>query len=91
MTRPAETGIFRGITRTTHFEVARKRLGLQIEERGFSVDEAKAAREAFITAATTVVMPIVAIDGQPIANGYPGSIALSLRQEFFDVAEKTQA
>ncbi len=90
VTRPAETGILRGITRTTLFEVA-KRLGLQIEERGFSVDEAKAAREAFITAATTVVMPIVAIDGQPIANGYPGSIALSLRQEFFDVAEKTQA
>ena len=90
VTRPAESGILRGITRTTMFDVARK-LGLQIEERGFSVAEAKAAREAFITAATTVVMPVVEIDGQPVANGHPGSIALSVRQAFFDIAEKTQA
>jgi D-alanine transaminase len=90
VTRPAERGILRGITRTTLFDVARS-LGLKIEERGFTVDEAKAAREAFITAATTVVMPVVAIDGQPVANGHPGSIALSLRQAFFDVAEKRLA
>src|SRR5262245_57803492 len=90
VTRPAESGILRGITRTTIFDVARQ-LGLQIEERGFSVDEAKAAREAFISAASTVVMPVVAIDGQPVANGHPGSVALSLRAAFFDVAEKIQA
>ena len=48
VTRPAEHGILRGITRTTLFDVAAK-LGLKIEERGFSVEEAKAAREAFIT------------------------------------------
>ena len=65
--------------------------GSTIEERGFTVAEAKAAREAFITAATTVVMPVVAIDGDPVANGHPGSIALSLRSAFFDVAEKTRA
>ncbi len=90
MTRPAEHGILRGITRTTLFDLAAK-LGLKIEERGFTVDEAKAAREAFITAATTVVMPVVAIDDQPVANGHPGSIALLLRSAFFDVAEKTRA
>jgi D-alanine transaminase len=90
VTRPAESGILRGITRTTLFDLAAK-LGLQIEERGFTVAEAKAAREAFITAATTVVMPVVAIDGEPVANGHPGSIALSLRDGFFDVAEKTRA
>jgi D-alanine transaminase len=90
VTRPAESGILRGITRTTIFDVAAQ-LGLEIEERGFSVDEAKAAREAFISAASTVVMPVVAIDGQPVANGHPGSVALSLREAFFDVAEKTQA
>ncbi len=64
---------------------------MTIEERGFSVAEAKAAREAFISSATTIAMPVVAIDGDPIANGHPGSVALSLRQAFFDVAEKTQA
>jgi D-alanine transaminase len=90
VTRPADEGILRGITRTTLFAVA-KSLGLVIEERYFSVEEAKAAREAFITSATTVVMPVVAIDGQPIANGHPGSVALSLREAFFDVAEKRPA
>ncbi len=90
VTRPAEHGILRGVTRATVFDVAAK-LGLAIEERGFSVDEAKAARESFITAATTVVMPVVRIDGDPVANGHPGSVALSLRNAFFDVAEKTQA
>ncbi|MGO4449608.1 D-amino-acid transaminase [Phyllobacterium sp. TAF24] len=88
VTRQAETGILRGITRTTIFDVAKK-LGLKIEERGFSVEEAKRAREVFMTAATTVVMPIVAIDGESVANGHPGTIALSLREAFFDIAEKT--
>jgi len=90
VTRPAEHGILRGITRTTVIDVAAK-LGLTIEERGFTVTEAKQAREVFITAATMLVMPIVAIDGDPVANGHPGSVALSLRQAFFDVAEKTKA
>ena len=90
VTRPAENGILRGVTRTTLFDLAKK-LGLRIEERAFSVDEAKRAREAFISAATTLVMPVVSIDGSIIANGSPGSIALSLRDAFFDVAEKIRA
>lgn len=88
VTRPAEYGILRGITRTTIFDVAKK-LGLKIEERGFSVDEAKKAKEVFMTAASTVVMPIVAIDGESVANGHPGTTTLSLREAFFDIAEKT--
>lgn len=88
VTRHAENGILRGITRTTLIEVAKK-LGLKFEERYFSVEEAQRAREAFITSATTIVMPVVQIDGQAVANGHPGSVALSLRSEFFDVAEKT--
>ena len=90
VTRPAEHGILRGITRTTLFDVAAS-LGLKIEERGFSVAEAKAAREAFISSATTIAMPVVAIDGDPVANGHPGSVVLSLRGAFFDVAEKRLA
>ncbi|MGD9915822.1 MAG: D-amino-acid transaminase [Rhizobiaceae bacterium] len=88
VTRPAETGILRGITRTVVIDIA-ARLGLKVEERGFTVDEARSAKEAFITSATTVVMPVVAIDGRSIANGHPGSLTLSLREAFFDVAEKT--
>ncbi|QDZ02425.1 D-amino-acid transaminase [Nitratireductor mangrovi] len=90
VTRPADFGILRGITRATVFDVAKK-LGYEIEERPFSVEEAKKARESFITAATTVVMPVVMIDGDTVANGHPGSITLSLRAAFFDVAEKCQA
>ncbi len=88
VTRPAEHGILRGITRTTIFDVAAG-LGLRIEERGFTVDEARTAREAFISSATTIAMPVVEIDGVVVANGHPGSTVLSLRAAFFDVAEKT--
>jgi D-alanine transaminase len=90
VTRPAEHGILRGITRTTLFDVAAK-LGLRIEERSFTVAEAKTAREAFISSATTIAMPVVAIDGDPVANGHPGSVVLSLRHAFFDIAEKRPA
>lgn len=87
-TRPADHGILRGITRTTLMDVARP-LGIKIEERAFSVDEMLAAREVFITAATSICFPVVSIDGKPIGNGHPGSIAQNIREAFFDVAEKT--
>lgn len=90
VTRPAEFGILRGITRTTLFDVAAE-LGLAIEERAFTVEEAQAAREVFMTSATSVVTPIVAVDGVVIGNGNPGSVALSLRNAFFAIAEKTPA
>ncbi|AWM24707.1 D-amino acid aminotransferase [Sinorhizobium fredii USDA 205] len=87
-TRPAEHGILRGITRTTLMDVA-KPLGLTIEERAFSVEEMLAAREVFVTAATSICFPVVSIDGKTIGNGHPGSIAQNIREAFFDVAEKT--
>ncbi len=90
VTRPAEFGILRGVTRTTVIDVAAK-LGLTVEERGFTVEEALRAKEAFLSAATTLVTPVVAIDGSPVGGGRPGEVALSLRRAFFDVAEKTPA
>ena len=90
VTRPAEFGILRGVTRATVMDIA-ARLGIAVEERAFTVEEARRAKEAFITAASTVVMPVVAIDGDSVANGHPGSVTLSLRDAFFDVAEKTLA
>jgi len=86
VTRPAEFGILRGITRTVLFAVA-ERLGLTIEERAFTPEEAKAAKEAFITAATTLVMPVVTIDGAVVGNGHPGETALALRHAFHGSAE----
>lgn len=90
VTRPADFGILRGITRTVVLEVAEKE-GIRVEERKFTVAEAKAAREAFITAATTLVMPVVRIDDQSIGNGAPGSVATALRARFHEVAELSEA
>ena len=87
VTRPAEHGILRGITRTTLMDVADK-LGLKILERNFTVAEMLSAREVFITAATSICFPVVSIDGQTIANGHPGSASQKIREAFFDVAEK---
>jgi D-alanine transaminase len=87
VTRPNGTGILPGITRVTATEVAR-RAGLAIEERKFTVAEAKRAREAFMTAASMIIMPIVSIDGEPVANGRPGSMSAQLRSAFHEVAEK---
>lgn len=88
VTRPADHGILRGITRTTAIEAA-KSIGLVVEEREFSVEEAQQAREAFITAATTLIMPVVSIDGKIVANGHPGGVVSSLREAFVAHAEKT--
>ncbi|TXH79997.1 MAG: D-amino-acid transaminase [Rhizobium sp.] len=88
VTRPAEHGILRGITRTTLMDVA-ARLGVTIVERFFSVEEMMKAREVFITAATSICFPVVSIDGETIANGHPGSMSQKIREAFFDVAEKT--
>jgi D-alanine transaminase len=60
-----------------------------VQEREFSREEMLAAREVFITAATSICFPIVEIDGQSIGNGHPGAMAERIRSTFFDVAEKT--
>ncbi|MFS8046874.1 D-amino-acid transaminase [Rhizobium sp. BR 314] len=88
VTRPAEHGILRGITRATLMDVAAK-LDVTIVERFFSVEEMMKAREVFITAATSICFPVVSIDGETIANGHPGSMSQKIREAFFDVAEKT--
>jgi D-alanine transaminase len=88
LTRPAESGILRGITRSVLID-AIKAQGLAFEERTFTVAEAYAAREAFITGASQTVMPVVRIDAQTIADGRPGPIATALRRGFHKFAEST--
>jgi D-alanine transaminase len=88
VTRPADNGILRGITRTVLLDVI-KAQGLELEERPFTVEEAYGAREAFLTSASQVVMPVVRIDDRPVGNGAPGSIATALRAEFHRHAEWT--
>jgi D-alanine transaminase len=86
VTRPADHGILRGITRTVLFDVV-KAQGLTLEERAFTLEEVRAAREAFVTAASQIVLPVVRIDGHLIGDGKPGPIATALRREFHRYAE----
>lgn len=86
VTRPAEEGILRGITRTVVLEEAQA-LGYRVTERPFTLAEAHGAAEAFITAASTLVMPVVAIDGEPVGEGRPGPVAAALRRKFHDFTE----
>ena len=86
VTRPADHGILRGITRTVLFDVV-KAQGLTLEERAFTLEEVRAAREAFVTAASQIVLPVVRIDGHLIGDGKPGPIATALRREFHRYSE----
>jgi D-alanine transaminase len=86
VTRPADIGILRGITRAVLID-AIAALGLGLEERPFSVAEAYGAREAFITGASQIVMPVVRIDGRLIGDGKPGPVAGALRNGFHGHAE----
>jgi D-alanine transaminase len=86
VTRHADHAILRGITRTVLFDVI-KAQGLPIEERAFTLEEAYAAREAFVTAASQIVLPVVRIDGRIIGDGKPGPIATALRRAFHRYAE----
>ncbi|MGB7258357.1 MAG: D-amino-acid transaminase [Pseudolabrys sp.] len=86
LTRAINTGILTGITRTVLLDVI-KAQGLKIEERAFTVEEAYAAREAFVTSASQIVMPVVQIDGRPVGNGAPGLVATALRRDYHQHAE----
>lgn len=81
VTRPAGDDILNGITRQRIIRIAAAQ-GLRFEERAFAVEEALSAREAFISSATSMVMPVVTIDGKPVANGAPGSLAGALRESY---------
>jgi D-alanine transaminase len=86
VTRSADRGILRGITRTTLLDLVAGQ-NLAFEERKFSVEEAYRAREAFVTSASQIVMPVVSIDGRPVGNGAPGLVATALRRDFHRYAE----
>lgn len=88
VTRPTSTSILGGITRLVVMDFAAAR-GLRLEERAFTVPEALAADEAFVTSATSVVTAVVRIDGHSIGDGKPGPVARALRSGFHDIAELT--
>lgn len=85
VTRSLGHEILAGITREAVLRLA-KTSSLQIEERPFSLAEAEEAAEAFITSATTFVMPVVSIDGKPVGDGRPGPVTRQLRELYITAA-----
>lgn len=85
-TRDTQANILRGVTRASLLEVIAGE-GLTIAEQPFTVEEAKAAREAFVTGAGTLVLPIVSIDGTPVGDGKPGPLANRLRRLYIERAK----
>jgi D-alanine transaminase len=88
VTRPNSNAILPGCTRKAVVKLAEERQ-LKIEERAFSVAEALAAKEAFITSASTFVMPVVTVDGKPVNGGKPGHLTARLREIYLDFARAT--
>ena len=88
-TQPLGPHILPGVTRRAILRLA-KAEGLPLEERPFSAEEAYRAREAFMTAASAFVLPIVEIDGRPIGNGLPGPVAQAFRAHYIAEARASQ-
>ena len=87
ITRHLGNEILHGITRKAVLEFARV-AQITVEERSFTMEEAKAADEAFITSATTFVMPVVQIDDTPIGSGQPGLLTKRLREIYLEESIK---
>lgn len=85
VTRPNSTAILPGVTRAA-IEALAAETGLAVAHRAFTVAEALAADEAFVTSASTFVLPVVRIDGRPVGSGRPGPVATRLRALYLDAA-----
>ena len=84
VTHPADHRILNGVTRDAVIEAA----GGGVEERPFTIDEARAADELFLTGTTTEVGPATALDGRPVGSGEPGPVALRLAEAFRDLVKR---
>ncbi|MFT4960558.1 MAG: D-alanine transaminase [Paracoccaceae bacterium] len=87
ITRGLSNDILHGITRAAVLRFA-KEAQMEVEERNFTIDEAKTADEAFITSASTFVMPVVEIDGVQLGDGTPGNVAPRLREIYLEESRK---
>ena len=87
ITRGLSNDILHGITRAAVLRMA-KEAQMEVEERSFTIEEAKGADEAFTTSASAFVMPVVEIDGATMGDGTPGPIAKRLREIYLDESLK---
>lgn len=83
ITRALSNDILHGITRSAVLRFA-KEAQMQVVERNFSIEEAQQAEEAFITSASTFVMPVIEIDKQTLGGGVPGPLVTRLREIYLE-------
>ncbi|MDE2436270.1 MAG: aminotransferase class IV [Sphingomonadales bacterium] len=81
VSHPVDFGVLPGVTRISVIEIARQ-MGLTVEERPFTPEELFAAREAFVSAAGSLVLPVVAVDGRPVGSGGPGVLTGEIRSRY---------
>jgi len=87
ITRELSNDILHGITRAAVLRCARE-AQMEVEERSFTIDEAKEADEAFVTSASAFVMPVVEIDGAGLGDGTPGHVSKRLREIYLEESLK---
>ena len=87
ITRELSNDILHGITRKAVLRFARE-AQMEVEERSFTIEEAQGADEAFITSASTFVMPVVEVDGAKLGDGTPGPVAARLREIYLEESRK---
>lgn len=87
ITRHLGNEILHGITRAAVLRFARE-AQMVVEERSFTMEEAKEADEAFVTSASTFVMPVVSVDGVSLGDGLPGPVAKRLREIYIEESRK---
>ena len=79
-THPLTPEILPGITRRVVLDICRK-LRYPVIEQFFTLEEAHAADEVFLTGTIAEVMPVVTIDDEPVGDGSVGDISRSLYEE----------
>ena len=89
VSHPVDHGVLPGVTRICVMEIARE-LGIAVEERPFTPAELMLAREAFVSAAGSLVLPVVEADGRLIGSGQPGPVTGQIRERYIAVLRASE-
>jgi branched-chain amino acid aminotransferase len=88
LTPPFAAGALQGITRGVVLDIARE-MGVEVAEPNLTRYDLFNADECFITGTAAEVVPVVKIDGRPVANGRPGKMTKKFMAAYHQVANQT--
>lgn len=87
VTHPISMEILAGVARDTLLQLAQEN-GLQVEQRSFTLEEARGAPELFLTSTTAPILPITTLDGAPVGHGSPGPVTTRLADMVWSEVER---